>query len=62
LTGTPVVKFPGATVVTVGPVVSGVPEVPVVKLLVNELRLSQRRDVLKDILESAVPITASIIT
>ena len=28
-----------------------------VKLLVNELRLSQRRDVLKDILESAVPIT-----
>jgi saccharopine dehydrogenase-like NADP-dependent oxidoreductase len=28
-----------------------------VKLLVNELRLGQRRDVLKDILESAVPIT-----
>jgi saccharopine dehydrogenase-like NADP-dependent oxidoreductase len=28
-----------------------------VKLLVNELRLGQRRDVLKDILERAVPIT-----
>jgi saccharopine dehydrogenase-like NADP-dependent oxidoreductase len=28
-----------------------------VRLLVNELRLGQRRDVLKDILESAVPIT-----
>jgi saccharopine dehydrogenase-like NADP-dependent oxidoreductase len=28
-----------------------------VRLLVNELRLSERRDVLKDILESAVPIT-----
>jgi saccharopine dehydrogenase-like NADP-dependent oxidoreductase len=28
-----------------------------VKLLVNELRLSQRRDVLKDILECAVPVT-----
>ncbi len=28
-----------------------------VKLLVNELRLKERRDVLKDILESAVPIT-----
>ena len=28
-----------------------------VKLLVNELRLSERRDVLKDILERAVPIT-----
>ena len=26
-------------------------------LLVNELRLSERRDVLKDILENAVPIT-----
>jgi saccharopine dehydrogenase-like NADP-dependent oxidoreductase len=26
-------------------------------LLVNELRLSQRRDVLKDILENAVPVT-----
>src|SRR4029079_11058205 len=28
-----------------------------VSLLVNELRLSQRRDLLKDILENAVPIT-----